>query len=66
MALKWRANEMKTVTHVYADFVTHVLAPCREGENESLVIEQRKRVDLDVGRNDEFLASEAHPIVRDE
>ena len=22
---------MKTVTHVYANFVTHVLAPCREG-----------------------------------
>ena len=31
MALKWRGNEMKTVTHVYAHFVTHVLAPCREG-----------------------------------
>ena len=31
MALKWRGNEMKTVTHVYAHFVTHVFAPCREG-----------------------------------
>jgi len=35
MALKWRENEMKTVTHVYAHFVTHVFAPCRE---EALVI----------------------------
>jgi hypothetical protein len=24
--------EMKSVTHVYARFVTHVFAPCREGE----------------------------------
>src|SRR6266496_1712564 len=31
MALKWRENEMKTVTHVYAHFVTHVFAPCHEG-----------------------------------
>jgi hypothetical protein len=23
---------MKTVTHVYAHFVTHVFAPCREGK----------------------------------
>jgi len=32
MALKWPGNEMKTVTHVYAHFVTHVFAPCREGK----------------------------------
>jgi hypothetical protein len=25
--------EMKSVTHVYARFVTHVLARCREGES---------------------------------
>jgi hypothetical protein len=29
MALKRPENEMKTVTHVYAHFVTHVFAPCR-------------------------------------
>jgi hypothetical protein len=25
--------QMKTVTHVYARFVTHVFARCREGEH---------------------------------
>ena len=32
MPRKSGRNEMKSVTHVYAHSVTHVFAPCREGE----------------------------------
>jgi hypothetical protein len=32
MSVKRPRSEMKTVTHVYAHCVTHVCAPCREGE----------------------------------
>src|SRR5436190_2455731 len=32
MAVKKPGNEMKSVTHVYTQSVTHVCAPCREGE----------------------------------
>jgi len=35
MLVKSRRSEMKTVTHVYAQSVTHVLAPCREGERKN-------------------------------
>src|SRR2546422_11545625 len=34
MLVKSPRSERKTVTHVYAQSVTHVFAPCREGEGD--------------------------------
>ena len=41
MSVETAQNEMKSVTYVYAHSVTHVCAPCREGE-------QGGRVDLGI------------------